>query len=146
MEFQLERYRFILQEISNLNANTHKYLTLFQTLATAIISAIVIIFVNWKKLEINYEIAIASIRGFYFILLTVGLFTISRIIAGVFSWFDYRKEEVELLDSVVRPGFRKPPTFKNFWRWDEFYIIVFLFLFLILAIVLTELFLVPKIM
>ena len=35
-EFKLERYKYILQQLQILNENAHRYLTLFQTLATAI--------------------------------------------------------------------------------------------------------------
>jgi len=51
---------------------------------------------------------------------------IISIIGGVFSWLDYRKEEVELLNDIVKPGFRKMPTLRNFWRWYETYVILFI--------------------
>ena len=45
INFKLERYKYILGQINFLNENLHKYLTLFQTLATAIVSAAVAVFV-----------------------------------------------------------------------------------------------------
>ena len=73
---KIERYKFILQEISNLNSNTHKFLNLFQTLATAIIGGAILVFVNWKKLEISADIAIASIRALYWLLVILAIFLI----------------------------------------------------------------------
>jgi len=142
---KIERYKFILQEISNLNSNTHKFLNLFQTLATAIIGGAVLVFVNWKKLEISADVAIASIRALYWLLVILAIFLIIRVIANVFSWFDYRKEEVELLKEIVDENFRKPPTLKNIWRWDEFYIILFILVVLIAIIGFAEYYYIPVI-
>ena len=36
-EFKLERYKYVLQQLNSLNENHHKYLTLYQTLMTAVI-------------------------------------------------------------------------------------------------------------
>jgi hypothetical protein len=47
-------------------------------------------------------------------------------VVGVLSWIDYRQEECELTNEVVRPGFRQPPRPRNFYRWYETYIIFFI--------------------
>src|SRR5258708_14054402 len=52
LEFKLERYKYILQEIHSLNENIHKYLTLFQALVTAIIGGGITIFLSRKMLRI----------------------------------------------------------------------------------------------
>ena len=50
-DFKLERYKYILSQINNVNANVHKYLTLYQTVASAIIGAGVYLLMNWKNLK-----------------------------------------------------------------------------------------------
>lgn len=125
-EFQLERYKYILEEIRSLNENVHKYLTLFQTLAVTIIGSGIGIFVIWRSLGIDANTARIAIQGALGLLFLLDLFTTTSIIASLFSWFDYRQEEVDLLEKAVHPGFRKPPTFRNFWRWPEIYVLLFI--------------------
>lgn len=55
------------------------------------------------------------------------------MISGVFDWFNYRKEEVELLDKAVESGFRKPPSWRNFLRWHVTYIIILVVVVFILV-------------
>jgi hypothetical protein len=62
-DFKLERYKYMLQEIHTLNENVHKYLTLFHTLATAIITGGVIIFISWKQLNIGADVARQAVEG-----------------------------------------------------------------------------------
>jgi heme/copper-type cytochrome/quinol oxidase subunit 2 len=125
-EFKLERYKYILQQLHSLNENIHKYLTIFQVLITAIVGGIVTVFVNWKNLNINVETAAVGIRGLLGLLIISSLFVIVSILAGLFSWFDYRNEEVRLLNESVRPSFRHKPKLRNFWRWYETYMILFI--------------------
>jgi hypothetical protein len=125
-EFKLERYKYILTEIHFLNDNIHKYLTLFQTLATAVVGAGAAVFVSWKKLAIDAETARMTIQALLALLLALAGFVIFLVLAGIFSWLDYRREEVALLDEVIRPGFRSNPSPRNFWRWYETYIVLFI--------------------
>lgn len=125
-DFQLERYKYILEEIRSLNENIHKYLTLFQTLAVTIIGGGIGIFVIWKNLRIDANTARTAIQGALGLLILLALFMTASIVANIFSWFDYRQEEVDLLEKAVRTGFRKPPTFRNFWRWPETYVLLFI--------------------
>ncbi len=143
--FKLERYKFILQEIHSLNVSIHKYLTLYQKLVTAIIGGGVTILVSWQKLNISPEIAKAGMQALVGLLIILTLFVIVLILASAFSWFDYRNEEVKLLDDAIKPGFRHRPKIGNFWRWNETYIIVFLVLFMVVIVFYTETRLVPLI-
>lgn len=143
-EFKLERYKYILQEIRSLNENTHKYLTLFQTLATLIVGGGVGVFVGWKNLHINADVAIAAINGLLILLIVLALFVITSIVAGIVSWFDYRNEEVELLDQV-QPGFRKKPSLRNLWRWNETYMMVFVIMVVVFTCVYVESQIIPHI-
>lgn len=144
-DFELERYKFILQEIRFLNENTHKYLTLFQTLATAIIGGGVALFVGWKNLKLTPEMARVGIESLLALFSLLSIFVIFLILAGIFSWFDYRREECELLDKAVEPSFRKPPTANNFWRWQETQFIVFVGIVAITVIVYVRCWVLPLI-
>lgn len=127
-EFKLERYKYILQELHSLNDNVHKYLNLFQGLATLIIGGGVGVFVSWQNLKITANVARISIQGLLGMLIILALFVVFSVIAGMFSWIDYRREEVALLDENVSLGYRKQPSIKNFWRWSEFWMLAFIIL------------------
>jgi hypothetical protein len=124
--FKLERYKFILQQINTLNENVHKYLTLYQTLATAIVGGVVLIVVSWKQLKIDAPTARAGVEGLLCLFIVLTLFILGSIGAGIASWFDYRNEENEVLNEAVSEGYRKPPKFGNLWRWNETYVFIFI--------------------
>lgn len=145
MDFKLERYKHINNEISKMNTNIHTYLNQFQTIATTIIVGAVLIFVNWKPLSVEPNIAILSIKALYLFLSMLSGFIVVRILAGVFSWLDYRKEETELLNELLGEGFRKKPSFGSFWRWDEFYSIIMVVLVAVIFIVISEAIIIPNI-
>ncbi len=122
----LERYKYVLQEIHTLNNNIHKYLNLFQTLATALATAGVAVFVGRQQLDLTSDVARTAIQGLMGLLIVLAAFVVLAILAGVFSWLDYRAEEVELLNKLMGYGFRKPPKKRNFWRWQETYVVIFI--------------------
>lgn len=125
-DFKLERYKYILQQLNSLNEHTHKNLTLFQTLITAIAGGAIIIFISWKDLKIDATIAKISLNGLIILIIVLALFVITSIVAGVFSWIDYRREEVKLLNDAVNSNFRDLPTWRNIWRWYELYVALFI--------------------
>lgn len=128
-DFYLERYKYILSEIRSLNENVHKYLSVFQTLSTAISTAGVAVFVGQEQLNITPEIAKIAIQGLLGLLIILTMYIIVSIIAGIFAWFDYRKEEVSLLTEIFGSrNFRKPPKLGNLFYWQETYIILFIIL------------------
>jgi hypothetical protein len=130
--FTLERYKYILKEVHFLNENVHKYLTLFQTLATAVVGAGAAVFMSWRSLSIDAGMARMTIQALLGLFLILAAFVILSVLAGVFSWLDYRREEVALLDELVRPGFRSLPRARNFVRWYETYVLLFM---LVIAVV-----------
>ena len=73
-DFMLERYKYILQQIHFLNENIHKYLALFQTLATVIVGGGVAIFISWESLNITADVAREGIRGLLGLLVVLALF------------------------------------------------------------------------
>jgi hypothetical protein len=125
-DFKLERYKYILKEIHFLNENVHKYLSLFQALATAVVAGAAAVFVTWRKSGIDARTTIITMHGLLALFTMLALFVILSVLAGVFSWLDYRREEVELLTETVRPGFRSAPKPGNFWRWYETYVVLFM--------------------
>ena len=125
-DFYLERYKYILQEIHTLNENIHKYLSLFQTLATALATAGVAVFVGRQQLNLTPDVARTAIQGLLGLLVILAAFVVFSVLAGIFSWFDYRVEEVDLLNRMIGSGFRKPPKKRNFWRWQETHVLVFI--------------------
>lgn len=131
-EFQLEYYKYILQQLQFLNENTHKYLTLFQTLATAVIGGGVLIFISWKQVNIDAGMAKVGINGLLWLFMILGVFVVFSIISNVLSWYDYRHEEVKLLKKEVGAEFRKAPRWRNLYRWNETYLLIF-----IIAVIIT---------
>lgn len=141
--FKLERYKFILQQINSLNESTHKFLTIYQTLASAILGGGIAIVVSWRELNIDSTIAQLGIRATVTLFTLLTLFVIISIIINAISWFDYRKEEVELLSEEVGTNFRQVPNWKNSWRWSETYFVIFLLLIIIVVWIFTEMCLIP---
>jgi hypothetical protein len=144
-EFKLERYRYILQQLHATNENVHRYLALYQTLATAIAGGALLVFASRTTWNLSAETTRASIIGLLTLLTLVGLFSALLVVVGVFTWIDYRREECELTDEAVEPGFRKPPNTRNFLRWHETYIVAFIVASLILLWVLALTLLLPAI-
>jgi hypothetical protein len=145
-EFKLERYKFIQGEIHFLNDSLHKYLTLYQALATAVLTGGVAVFVGWRKLEITADAARLAVHSLMILLGLLSLYVVASVVAGIFSWWDYRNDEVDLLETVVDPPFRKRPELKgNVLRWYETQAILFIVLFAAAAIVFVEGWVVPLI-
>jgi hypothetical protein len=58
----------------------------------------------------------------------VAAFTVTLIVVGALAWLDYRNEECDLTDEVIRPGFRTRPRTGNVFRWYEAYVLFFVLL------------------
>jgi hypothetical protein len=144
-EFKLERYKYILQQIHTLNQNLYRYLSLFQTLATAVVGGGIAIFISHKELKIDAATARVGIHGLLGLLIILATFVVVVMIVGIFSWLDYRQDEVKLLNEAIKPGYRKPPHFRNIWRWHETYFIAFLILMMITITAFVETQVIPLI-
>ena len=144
-DFKVERYKYILQQLHTLNENGHKYLALFQTLATFIVGGGTYLFVSWHSLPISPDVARTSLQGLIGLLILLTIFTLSSLLSGIFSWLDYRKEEVKLLDEEVGIGFRTPPQKGNWWRWYETHMILFVFLVVVSIVIFVETQIIPQI-
>jgi hypothetical protein len=125
-DFAIERYKYILQQVNATNENVHKFLSMYQALATTLTGSGIVLFVGYKKWEISPEIVRMGITGILWLTTFVGAFTCLLVIIGALAWLDYRKEECELTDEFVYPGFRRAPRFRNFVRWYETYVVLFI--------------------
>ena len=125
-EFLLERYKYILQQIHTVNENLYRFLAIYQTLAVALVGGGLALFVGYRKWGISAPTAHTGIIGVMWLVTVVAAFAVLLVIIGIFNWLDYRREECELTDAAVRPGFRQPPQLRNFLRWYETYVIMFI--------------------
>ncbi|MEW2559073.1 hypothetical protein [Streptomyces griseorubiginosus] len=125
-QFALERYRYILQQIQAVNENAHRFLAIYQTLATALVGAALALFVGYRKWGLTPDVARSGVIGLLALTTMVAAFTATLIIVGVLAWLDYRNEECDITDELVGPGFRKRPRPGNFLRWHETYVILFI--------------------
>lgn len=125
-EMVVERYKYILQQIHTLNENAYRFLAIYQALSTAIVGAGLALFVGYKKWAIPPPTARSGLVALMWLETLVAAFTGLLILIGIVSWIDYRKEECELTDEFIRPGFRKAPRVKSIIRWYETYIVIFI--------------------
>lgn len=144
-ELKLEYYKYVSNEIHSLNNNFHKFLSLFQTLATAIIGGGVAFLATWQNMSVTASMAVSILRSLEGLLILLATFILLSMIAGISSWYDYRKEETKLLNKEVDPDFRKPPKLKTLWRWSETYLILFLIVFVVVVSVYLETQIIPSI-
>lgn len=124
--FEVERYKYILQQLHTVNENVYRFLAIYQTLATVLVGAALALFVRYEDWKVRPEIAQVGIVAILALVTVIAGFTVLLIVVGVFSWLDYRREECELTEEVVRPGFRRAPDPRNFWRWYETWIVGFI--------------------
>ena len=125
-DFVLERYKYILQQIHAINENVYRFLAVYQSLAVTIIGGGLALYVGYRGWHIPTSVARTGIIGLMWLVTIVAAFAVLLIIMGMVNWWDYRKEECELTDAAVRPGFRKPPQLQNLLRWYETYIVLFI--------------------
>ncbi|MFJ9584121.1 hypothetical protein [Streptomyces acidicola] len=142
-EFALERYRYILQQIHAVNENAHRFLAIYQTLATTLVGAALALFVGYRKWELAPSTARGGVIGLLMLATVVAAFTITLIVVGALAWLDYRNEECDITDEIVGPGFRKRPRPGNLLRWYETYVLMFILVSVVTMWVLAGLFVLP---
>ncbi|WBP94793.1 hypothetical protein O6072_03225 [Mycolicibacterium neoaurum] len=123
-EIILERYKYINSQLAALNEAGHKFLALYQTLTTAIVSGGLALFVGYRGWGISADHAHAGLAGLLILQIIVAICTCAFIVAGIASWIDYRNEEVDLLTSYLDEALREAPKLQNFYRWYETYMIL----------------------
>ncbi|CAM5447238.1 hypothetical protein SVIOM74S_04711 [Streptomyces violarus] len=125
-EFALERYRYLLQQIHAVNENAYRFLAIYQTLATGLVTAALALFVGYSKWGVAPSTARGGVIGLLSLTTIVAAFTSTLIVVSAIAWFDYRNEECDITDEMIEPGFRKRPRPRNFIRWYETYVLLFI--------------------
>ena len=105
----VERYKYILQQINSVNENVYRFLAIFQTLVTAIVTAALVLFVSYSKWKIAPATAQTGIQAALILVTVIACFTVLLIVIGVVSWLDYRCEECDLTAKYFAADFRSLP-------------------------------------
>ncbi|MEW2593809.1 hypothetical protein AB0893_25655 [Micromonospora aurantiaca] len=125
-EVRLERYRYILRQIEANNQNTHRFLALHQTIATSLATASIGLFLGYRSWGISPAFARDGLIGLMILLSLAATFAVLLVLAGVFSWMDYRREECQLVNAIAGADFRAAPRWGSFIRWYETWVIGFI--------------------
>ncbi|HCH4151178.1 hypothetical protein ACEWAB_22375 [Vibrio parahaemolyticus] len=127
-----EHYKFLLSKIQHLDEALFKNITMYGKFITSVFAFLISAVVLEKSGKITTELLILTFDlSSAFILFLTLIFALITI-ANIFSWRDYRKEEMALLDNLKINFGRKQPSFKNLLRWVETW---FLFALIIISIV-----------
>ncbi|WP_306215519.1 hypothetical protein [Actinoplanes sp. RD1] len=124
--FEVERYKYILQQLHTVNENVYRFLAIYQTLATVLVGAALTLFVRYEDWGIRPGLARIGVVALLLLVSVIALFTALLIVIGIFTWLDYRREECEVTTRAVDKDFRRPPDPRNFWRWYETWIVGFI--------------------
>jgi hypothetical protein len=141
----VERYQYILQQLHTVNENVYRFLAIFQTVVTALVTAALALFVGYSKWKIAPGTARTGVLGLLVLATVIAAFTILLIVVGVLAWLDYRREECELTAKYFAADFRSPPRLRNFYRWYETYIVLFIIAVTVLLWILVTALLIPRI-
>jgi hypothetical protein len=142
-DFALERYKFILQQIHTVNENLYRFLAIYQALATTLTGGALAVFVGYRRWGISASTARGGVVGLLALATVVAGFTTILIVVGAVAWLDYRHEECDLTDEMVRPGFRARPRTGNAFRWYEFYVLLFIWVSMVTMWLLAGLLVLP---
>jgi hypothetical protein len=132
-QIALEHYKFLLLKIQHLDESLYKNIGFSTKFITAIISFIISIILLEKAEKVSLDVLSYTIELASF--LTMFICTVFTLItvAIIFSWRDYRNEEIALMQKMSVDIGRKPPTFKNILRWTETWFLIALNSIFILA-------------
>jgi hypothetical protein len=125
-ELQVERYRYLQQQLHTVNENVYRFLTIYQTLATTLVAGALALWVGYRRWGIDPALARHGVVGILLLVSVVAAFTVLLIFVGILNWLDYRHEECRLTDEIVYPGFRSPPRTRNLLRWYETWVLLFI--------------------
>ncbi|WP_281544672.1 hypothetical protein [Grimontia sp. SpTr1] len=136
-QLAVERYKFILDKIKYLDGihnSSFSYLQKSTILMTTSITGVLLALIEGKIELKTANLAIASAGLISSIII---LFLILTSLAVIFSWLDYREEEVELLEKVECDIGRKKPIigFKKVMRWSETHLIILLSVMLVISLI-----------
>ncbi|WP_417835202.1 hypothetical protein [Thalassospira xiamenensis] len=127
-DLTLERYKYILDQKRWLNQVSFRLTSMFQLIAIAIFVGQYKVILDHSNGMVSKDIAVSASMVLLLVSVMVSVFGIGMVVSGMFSWFQYKKEEVniEILSGDLQSEL---PKFWNFVRWYESYIIVMMFAF-----------------
>lgn len=144
-QFRLERYKHILENQKQLNEYSHRFLTVFYSSIAAVAIAGVSVFMSWKKLEIDAALARTVIRGLEVTVFLSGVFVLLVVLSNILSWWDSRVDECKVVDEVLGPGYRKPPSIRSAYRWFELWVVLLVVAVVVGLVVYIERIVIPMI-
>ena len=122
----VERFKSVLAEKERLNREVEVYLRIF--LATAIGAAGIS---SSSFLGGGDSINSVPSRDLVDLMISLtclaGAFLGLLVLINIFSWFDLRYEESQIMNKFS-PGERSQPKLRNFWRWRETYVLMFIWI------------------
>jgi hypothetical protein len=139
------RYAHILSQIKTVDDNVLRFLTIYQTVVSALVAGQVLLFVNHNRWALTAEITKIGLRGIFALEIIVGAFACLMIIIGMVAWLDYRKEECQIANALLGDGFRDSPDPSHWYRWHETYVVLFILLSLIAISILVEGWMIPAV-
>lgn len=133
----VERYKFIQDKIKFLDNQQHSNFTTLLKVIIALSTFIIASLIAGSECKISNETVSFAISSAGVALTITCVYLLGLSIAVLFSWIDYRKEEVELLNKVNCDLNRSDPDIKpcKLIRWNEFHFMVLLVLLTIFGIV-----------
>lgn len=136
--FLIERYKYILDQKKNLNAQTFKITTFYQVITLAIFTGQFSVLDKFNQRQLPGSVAYLASTSLYAFFIIVTALSSALIIGGIYAWRGYRKDEDDL-DQQIRGTTRLKDAKIRILSWYETYIIAsFAFLFLIYTYVLIH--------
>lgn len=132
----IERYKFIQEKIHFLDKILHININLIVKILIGVFTFILSVFLIHIKqpalisqasvtLSLQFSSILISLTSLIFLLMTI---------SNIFAWFDYRKDEVQLLEKFGGDFKRTEPKAKNFLMWQETWFSIALLIILISSI------------
>lgn len=125
-QMALERYKFILDKIKFLDTTYNTNFNHVSKIITAIIGFIIAVSMAGIENKIGVETVTVAIKLGALLGGVSALFFSVLSISTVFSWFDYRKEEVKLHSELNISIGRNNPDWEGLIRWHETHVILLL--------------------
>jgi hypothetical protein len=118
-QLALEHYKFIMSKIQHLDEALFKNIAIYGKFITSIFAFVIAAVVFERSGKISGELLLLTFNLSKALIIFLSFIFSLITIANVFSWRDYRKEEMALLSKLEIDIGRRPPSFKNILRWVE---------------------------
>ncbi|EGQ7789037.1 hypothetical protein V9R55_000694 [Vibrio cholerae] len=130
----VERYKYILEKIKFLDDKIYQNFSSSIKLITSLTAVLTASVMSISEGKISDVTFLLSIKFIFSILVLFSIYMIITSLSITLSWYDYRKEEVELLNKINCDINRYNPKLSSFIRWSETYYVVFLVAMIIVGI------------